>query len=347
MGMAENLSGILKMFLAALGIFFVSMAVDRSRYRNIFFLDVVVFFALSMLGAAASYFSDFGALAVFALAVLGLLIFPLFLIGNGITMWKREGRSLANQLSLLLGIFLTAGEIGGYWFLYTVFSASSGTSQPFSMNFRWVLVLVATAVYLGVTFLSFLLYTLILQIVPHRRDFDYIIIHGAGLKADGTVTRLLGDRCDKAVSLYRRDSTPPILLPSGGQGKDEVCSEAQAMRNYLLQQGIAADHILLEDKSTTTMENLRNCKTLIESRPGRHYTALVTSSYHVYRAQRYARKIGLKAVGIGSRVAAYYWPSALIREFIAIHREKKHLVLFLTGYLLVLVPVVLVAFMGM
>jgi uncharacterized SAM-binding protein YcdF (DUF218 family) len=343
--MGENLAGTLEMFLAALGIFLVSMAVDPSRYRNIFFLDVVLFFALSMLGAAASYFSDFGALAVSALVVLGILIFPLFLIGNGVTMWKREGRSLANQLSLLLGIFLTAGEIGGFLFLYAVFSAG-GTSQPFFMNFRWVLVLVVTAVYLGVTFLSFLLYTLTLQIVPHRRDFDYIIIHGAGLQADGTVTRLLGDRCDKAVSLYRRDPTPPILLPSGGQGKDEVCSEARAMRAYLLQQGIPADHILLEDKSTTTMENLQNCKSLIESRPGRHYTALVTSSYHVYRAQRYARKIGLKAVGIGSRVAAYYWPSALIREFIAIHGERKHLVLFLAGYLLVLIPIALAAFMG-
>ena len=48
----------------------------------------------------------------------------------------------------------------------------------------------------------------------------------------------------------------------------------------------------------------------------------------------YCRKIGLQCTGIGSHVALYYWPSALIREFIAIHVEKKHAVLFVAGWLL-------------
>ena len=58
---------------------------------------------------------------------------------------------------------------------------------------------------------------------------------------------------------------------------------------------------------------------------------------------RYARRVGLDAVGIGAHVAFYYWPSALIRECIAVHSEKKHLIIFLAGYLVLLVPALLIS----
>ena len=66
----------------------------------------------------------------------------------------------------------------------------------------------------------------------------------------------------------------------------------------------------------------------------------MTSNYHVYRALRYCRKIGLKCTGIGSHVAFYYWPSALIREFIAINVEKKHLLFLLLGWVLFMIPMI-------
>ena len=104
------------------------------------------------------------------------------------------------------------------------------------------------------------------------------------------------------------------------------------MKRYLLEQGIPESDIIMEDKSATTLENLKFSKDIIDSREGRKYTALVTSNYHVYRALRYCRKVGLKCKGIGSHVAMYYWPSALIREYIAVHSEKKHAILFALGW---------------
>ncbi len=85
-----------------------------------------------------------------------------------------------------------------------------------------------------------------------------------------------------------------------------------------------------------------NSRDIIMAQSGRKYTALVTSNYHVYRAMRYARKAGLKAVGIGAHVAFYYWPSAIIREFVAVHREKKHRILYIAGYLIVIAPILIV-----
>ena len=108
------------------------------------------------------------------------------------------------------------------------------------------------------------------------------------------------------------------------------------MKRYLISQGIPEDDILIEDRSTTTYENLSFSKEIIDSQEGRKYTALVTSNYHVYRALRYCRKIGLECTGIGSHVAFYYWPSALIREFIAVHAEPKHLLMFAGGWLFVI-----------
>jgi uncharacterized SAM-binding protein YcdF (DUF218 family) len=161
-----------------------------------------------------------------------------------------------------------------------------------------------------------------------------VIIHGAGLLHGDQLTKLLRDRLDKAIEVYRKDPTPPKMIPSGGRGADETVSEAEAMKRYLLEQGIPESDIILEDASKTTFENLRFSKQILDGIEGRHYTALVTSNYHVYRALRYCRRIGLKCTGIGSHVAFYYWPSALIREFIAIHSEKKHAALFLAGWLL-------------
>lgn len=330
------------------GIFAFSMHRDRSRYRNVVFL---LFAAWSVLFFTADLLGDFGGsflLIFFILLLLLLLVLPIFLIFNGVVMMRREGRGLANLLSLFLGIFLFAGEVALFLMGISIFYSENLAIKPFSTAiaaaFPVLVFLADTALYLSVTFLAYAFYSVFLQFIPVKRDFDYVIIHGAGIRKDGTVTRLLAERCDKAVTVYRRDPTPPYLIPSGGQGSDEVCSEAEAMKKYLTQNGIPEEKILMEDRSSTTMENVLYSRDIINSRPGRKYTALVTSNYHVYRAMRYAKQAGLKAIGIGAHVAFYYWPSAIIREFIAVHRERKHLILYLIGYLLVLLPEIIILF---
>lgn len=143
------------------------------------------------------------------------------------------------------------------------------------------------------------------------------------------------------MEVYQKDPTPPILIPSGGQGYNETVSEARAMADYMLSKGIPEEKIIAEDASTTTLENLVNSKKIIDERGDGEYIALVTSNYHVYRALRHCRKIGLKCTGIGSRVAFYYWPSALIREYVAVHAEPKHLIMLILGWLVCMAPFVL------
>ena len=111
------------------------------------------------------------------------------------------------------------------------------------------------------------------------------------------------------------------------------------MTNYLMAHSIPGEHILMEDRSTTTRENLLNSKAIIEARDGRKRTALVSSNYHIYRCLLLARSVGLKCTGVGADVALYYWPSALIREFIAVAVTKRFLILAVIGYLLFISPI--------
>ncbi len=67
-------------------------------------------------------------------------------------------------------------------------------------------------------------------------------------------------RIDKALELWSAQGCSAILVPSGGQGSDEVISEAEAMSRYMLRLGVPREAILTEDQSTTTMENLRFCQ---------------------------------------------------------------------------------------
>jgi len=137
---------------------------------------------------------------------------------------------------------------------------SSGETYYRSWWFITICCIIITIIYGSMSFLIFMIYTLFLHIVPRTKDFDYVIIHGCGLDKDSKVTKLLKDRLDKAIEVYHIDPTPPKLIPSGGQGTDESVSEAEAMRDYLLGQGIPEEDIIVENKSTTKLENLMNSK---------------------------------------------------------------------------------------
>ncbi len=327
-------------------VFLLCFRKDRSRYRNCYFLFIALLSVVPFVLFVSGDYKGKVALVLINAVMLSLLIVPLFLIYNGIVMIRKEGKNLSQLLSLGLGLAILLGEAATAAIVLG-FSLTNRfpSGEAFYHSAYYIIggLISVTVIYGSVAFLIFMIYMLFLQIIPRKKDFDYVIIHGAGLLDGERVSKLLSDRLDKAIEVYRKDPSPTKLIPSGGRGPDESISEAEAMKRYLLAKGIPQEDILMEDTSTTTLENLKNSKQILESRPGRRYTALVTSNYHVYRALRYCRKIGLKCTGIGSHVAFYYWPSALIREFIAIHAEKKHAVLFAAGWLLcvaaVLAPV--------
>ena len=330
--MGENMSRVLELAVPCLllwGILAASLALDRSRFRNCIYLLLSLVTTAPLLCALAGSHEVGTARALSIAAFTALLSVPVILIGNGVTMYHREGRSLANQLSLLLGIVVAIGELCTFLFFVFPIFWSEGNWQFITVGMRVLLFISMSVTYVSIVFAAFMGYTVLLQLIPPKRDFDYVIIHGAGLLRGKEVSKLLADRIDKAIEVYQKDPTPPILIPSGGKGDDEDISEAEAMEKYLVEHGIPKDNIIKEDRSMKTRENLLFSKKIV---------ALVTSNYHVYRALSLCESIDLECTGIGSHVALYYWPSALIREFAAIMSSKKNFVIFAAGWLATVIP---------
>ena len=268
-----------------------------------------------------------------------LLLAPLMLIWNGVMMIRRESGNLANILSLLLGIVIAAGEISFAVFL----SGGAGVANgKLSVLFAF---LGLSVLYGSLLVLAFVLYMLLLPWVRRRGKYDVILIHGCALIHGDCVSRILAARLDVAIRLFHESGERAFLIVSGGQGDDETITEAEAMRQYLLAHEIPPEKILPEDRSRSTEENLRLSKELMEQAGLSGRIALVTSNYHIYRCLLTAKELEIKAHGFGSRVAAYYWPSAVIREFAAIYSRKRYLVGAILGYwFFVLLPVLLLLF---
>ncbi len=136
--------------------------------------------------------------------------------------------------------------------------------------------------------------------MPGRPDMatDYIVVLGA--KVNGTApSRILLQRIDAAES-YLKANPNAVAVLSGGQGPDEGISEAQCMFNELSARGIDPDRLWMEDKSTSTWENLTFSLDLIGERAGErpYLIGLVSSEFHLYRAGQFARDCGVLAAGI-------------------------------------------------
>ena len=332
----DNLSVIMPFFLISWGVFAVSTLWKPQKFRNSILLMIALFFSVFFIASLAGEHMGTVLLIAFMLTFLAILMLPVMLIMNGIVTIKREGKSLGHLLSLLLGVAIGAGEIA---FFAGISLEVQSVSHDYTVSKLAASFIGSSVLYFSILILAFVLYMIFMQFMPHFRGFDYLVIHGAGLIDGDKVSRLLADRIDKAIKIYNKSRRKPIIIPSGGQGGDETISEAEAMEKYLLEHGIPKEHILLEDKSINTMENLQNSMNLIYSREGSHRVALVTSNYHVYRCLLYAKKIKLKCTGIGAHVAWYYWPSAVIREFVAVFTTKKFMIWTILGYIfIVLLP---------
>src|SRR5947208_17124610 len=109
-----------------------------------------------------------------------------------------------------------------------------------------------------------------------------------------------------------------MLIVSGGQGSDERISEAEAMARYLVEHGVPEDHVVREDQSRTTEENLTFSQAIMErSGPG-YRCIIVTSNHHVFQAPIVARRRGGNGEGSGARPAGRDWPRATRRALAAV-----------------------------
>ncbi len=145
-----------------------------------------------------------------------------------------------------------------------------------------------------------------------------VIVLGASIKGDKP-TKSLQNRLDRAVS-YHKQNPDAMIIVSGGKGSQETVTEAYAMEQYLIGQGVPASCILKEDAATSTKENFSYTKALIDEHFGKDCAiAFITTDYHIYRASRYAARAGFSNVTHAHSDTPWYMivPSGL-RECLAV-----------------------------
>lgn len=306
---------------------------EPRQFRNALYFLLLCLFAFY--GLSVQF--DVPGLVLLGLAAIpfGTVALVVFLFANAVVVVKREGFSLAHVLPGLFALFIVAVCVAMPVFVML---------QASPLVLLLSLLVVMEGSYVAFTFAALLLYSWLYRRLPKRLDYDYIVVHGAGLSGTKP-TPLLAARLDKGVELWKAGGSRALIVASGGQGADEQVSEARAMRDYLMEErGVPADAVIMEDRSATTMENLRNSKAIMDARSGAnaYRAAVVTSDYHVFRTAEYAHKIGLAADGVGSKTARYYWPTAFIREYVAVSAAHKWP--FVVIFALWLVPAALVLF---
>ena len=189
------------------------------------------------------------------------ILMSVFVTGSNILLMKKEGRNWRNMLGCFLGVllcFLTVlPEIIANMLMKPGFAEFHNLRHPFTyieMGFESMISVLV--VYLE----CILAATIVLAIKAARFvpafDKDYIMILGCRIRKDGTLTNLLKGRADRAIEFAKMQENANgkkvIFVPSGGKGSDEVKSEAEAIRDYLVQTGIPEERILVENKSENT-----------------------------------------------------------------------------------------------
>lgn len=146
---------------------------------------------------------------------------------------------------------------------------------------------------------------------------DAIIVLGCGVRGE-RVSLTLARRLDVALD-YANANPGTLVVVSGGQGQGEDITEAEAMRRYLVAHGLDEGRIRMEGESDSTYTNFLNSKRIIEEELGAGAKVLfVTTRFHVLRAEKVARSLGLDANGIGARGVAYITPNDYMRESLVI-----------------------------
>jgi uncharacterized SAM-binding protein YcdF (DUF218 family) len=331
---------MLAVYLAVVvfGVFVVGVWRDPRSFSNAVFLGLCLALgALGIVGSAHQLQGASGDLARLFAVALGLLValgpflVASYLVLNGITMARRESIRLGNLLSLLVGtgMFALAGLM--------VFAIQRTQHEALDV---FTVTTVLLSGYVSFLLVSYVSYAFVYGRITAVRGADFVVVLGSGLIGGDRVPPLLASRLERGRELHQalaagREASP-LLIVSGGKGADERISEAEAMARYLIERGVPADAVTREDQSRTTEENLTFSKAIMEQHRPRYRCIIVTSNYHVFRAAIIARRLRVNGQVTGARTAGYYWPSATLREFIAVFLSYKVVNLGICAMIIVL-----------
>lgn len=150
------------------------------------------------------------------------------------------------------------------------------------------------------------------------KESDYLLILGAGLRGQ-QLSMTLHQRMIKGVEFLEKYPSTKVIV-SGGQGPGEDITEAEAMKKYLINNGINEEQIIKEDKSTSTEENFIYSIKLMKEIDNRSdiKVTVITTNFHMFRAKFLANRFGLDVYTAPSNLHPLLIPNYYVREYLAV-----------------------------
>ena len=121
---------------------------------------------------------------------------------------------------------------------------------------------------------------------------DAVLVLGAQVKPDGSLSRMLKERLDTGISVYKAGITDRMIM-SGDHGRDDY-DEVNAMKSYSIEQGVPSECIFMDHAGFSTYESMYRAKEIFQAES----LIVVTQKYHMYRALYDAKAMGIEAKGV-------------------------------------------------
>ena len=252
-----------------------------------------------------------------------MLTFALAMAVSNIALLRHMRPRIQNVLGLVISGLLIGGEVLGWVLFSRNFSGSeldgrirNTLENTYATVFIYFECMLMGSVICGIRAIRY----------EPAKDKDFIIILGCWFRPDGSLPPLLRGRADRALAFWRKQKAETgkeaIFIPSGGQGWDEPMPEGEAIREYLLTQGVPENLILPETKAANTLQNMTLSKKIIRAKKPDGKTVFATTNYHVFRSGVWAGLADLPAEGIGSRTKWWFWPNAFMRETVGLLQKR-------------------------
>lgn len=149
---------------------------------------------------------------------------------------------------------------------------------------------------------------------PPTEELDCVLVLGARVNSDGAPSGALNSRIETAFAYLIRNPRT-VVLAAGGQGQGEGLAEGECIKQELIKKGISPERILVENKSSTTVENIKFSKTMIPNDV--KTVGVVTNNFHVLRSVITARcYLEQDITGISAPFSGILLPHYMLREFI-------------------------------
>ena len=240
-----------------------------------------------------------------------LILLGLILFTNGSVLFAVSNINAGLICTVLIGIFFLL-----WGFFYGKINEVSRKGV-----LKWVKKLVVSAILFETVLIGYVAFVGERDTVTYSEDV--LIVLGAGLRGE-RITLPLKMRLDKALE-YHEKNPDALIIVSGGQGYGEDVTEAFAMKRYLVQNGVPEEIVVEEDKATSTSENMKYSKEILENDFG--YTAdnikiaFVTNNFHVFRSIKLAQLAGFyNTTYLHTSLQWYNYIPNYIRETLAIFK---------------------------